>query len=397
MRWFLIMIMVIPYLAGAQVSQVKLLAEAESLLANRDTTAALELFSKTLNAFPDSYPAALRLTEVYYQQGIYREAIQYSFVTEDILMRYIDSVRSKPSLTDQEVKRARRYERDLADIRMLKGKIRLKQNRPVDALHELRQALTDSEKPEEVLLDIGLANVSLGEYQEAKNAFQQTLSLDPGNKGALFNLGNLYYTLKEYDSARVYYEQTHAQYPNLKWPLMYLGNIYTVERKFAEAIPYYSAYIKLDSMSEEAYFKRAVLYSELRQWDEAIADWNKTLAINENLHEAWKNRGLAHFQQKDYDKALADFSKSIELQPESYTYINRGYTHYLLGNFQEALNDLDKGLEELSEYPLGYYFRALSKSRLKDKEGACEDLSRALKQGLKKEEVLDKKLRKLCF
>lgn len=397
MRWFLLTLYFIPLLATAQVSQVKLLAEAESYLSNKDTTRALQTFGGILNYFPDSYPAALRLTEVYYLQQNYQQAIQYSFVTEDILLRLIDSLQTNPETSERATLRARRYDQDLADMRMLKGKIRLKQNRPVDALHELRQALPSSPQPAEIYLDIGLANISLGELDEAKSAFQKALALDPQNKGAMFNMGNLYYAQEEYDSAFVFYERTHNSFPELKWPLLYLGNISTFRENYEKAISFYSDYIALDSTSEEAYFRRAVLFSEIRDWNRAIADWDMTLQFDDENSEAWRNRGLAFFQRMDYQKALEDFNQSITLKPEPYTYMNRGYTQYLLGNYELALEDLDLGLKELPDYQLGYYFRALTKLSLKDKKGACSDLGIALEKGLTEDEVTDKKLRRLCL
>jgi tetratricopeptide (TPR) repeat protein len=318
-------------------------------------------------------------------------------VTEDILLRLIDSVQSNPDTSENALLRAKRYEQDLADMRMLKGKIRLKQNRPVDALHELRLALPSSAQPSEVYLDIGLANISLGEFDVAKSAFKHALRLDSLSKGALFNMGNLYYAQKDYDSAYVYYKQTSERFPEFKYPLLYLGNIETFRENFKKAIAYYSEYIALDSTSEEAYFRRAVLFSEIRDWNRAITDWNMALQLNENNSEAWRNRGLAYFQQMDYEKALKDFNQSITLKPEPYTYMNRGYTHYLLNNFTQALEDLNLGLKDLPDYQLGYYFRALTKLSLKDKTGACEDLKIALEKGMTEDEVTDKKLRRLCL
>ncbi len=394
---FILPFLLISYLSYSQDPQVNMLVEAESFLERKDTTGAVNVFRNILNRYPDSYPAALRLTEVYYLQGEYREAIQYSFVTEDILNRYIDSVRTTGEVSETDIARARRYERDLADIQMLKGKIRLKQNRPVDALHDLNQALRHSDRKSDVYIDIGLANISLGEYDAASKSFHSSLRLDPENKGALFNLGNLFYALKEYDSAQYYYKKTSEHYPDLKWPLLYLGNIATRDQQYDSAILYYSNFIAMDSTSEEAYFRRAVLYSEMRQWENAIEDWNRALALDEADSEALRNRGLAYFQRKEYDLALKDFNQSIALDPEPYSFINRGYTYYLLREYEKALSDLNHGLSELPDYGLGYYLRALTQRALKNTEKACADLQKALENGFEENDVQDRKLRKSCL
>lgn len=396
-RLLTLLLLISCYTLHAQQPQVKALVEAESLLSRQDTAAAVEIFQETLNRYPDSYAAALRLTELHYLQGDFRQAIQYSFVTEDILTRFIDSVRTREPVTDNDIARARRYARDLADLHMLKGKIRLKQNRPVDALHDLNQALEASDRKSDVMIDIGLAHISLGEYDEANAAFKASLETEPDNKGALFNLGNLFYALKEYDSARHYYQRTQTLYPELKWPLLYLGNIATGQQEYDSAIHYYTRFIALDTTTAEAYFRRAVLYSETRRWENAISDWDQVLAIDDGDAEAWRNRGLAWFQLEKYEQALADFNRSIDLDPEAYTYINRGYTHYLLKNYDNALADLNTGLATLPEYGLGYYLRALTQLKQKDQDAACQDLQRALENGFSQDDVRDKKLRKRCL
>jgi tetratricopeptide (TPR) repeat protein len=391
--FFFIILSIVPLCLPAQ--QIEALLTAEKALAEGDTTSAVIVFKEVLRNYPDSYTAALRLTEVHYQHRLYGEAIQYSHITEDVLLRKLDSLAVQKDKAPDDSARSITYKSDLASLYHFKGKIRLKQHRGPDALEELDRALSYGGDSAAIFLDKGLVLLELNDLRKARKNFRLSMEYAPGRAGAPFNLGNTFYNEGQYDSASFYYEKTIKADPSFIWAYAYLGEINTRRKNYGEAIGNYSDYLDL-KLSEEILFKRAVLYAELRQWELSLDDWDSVLILNPDNSDAMRNRGLSHFQLQDYKKAIRDFSNALTLDQDPYTYINRGYSYYLSGDSKSAIEDYNKGLPDLPDYSLGYYLRALAYKDRKKKRQSCSDLSQAMELGMTESDI-DKELLGYCY
>jgi len=391
MRPILLVLLMIPMVLKAQ--QIQDLLMAEEALASGDTTRALIVFREVLKEYPDSYAAALRLTEVNYQQGFYSEAIQFSHITEDVLLRKLDSLADETnpgndSLTGTQLRK------DLASLYHFKGKIRLKQHRGQSALDELHRALKYGADSSAILVDRGLVYLEMNNVPEARRDFRLAMKLAPEKAGAAFNMGNTFYNEGAYDSAAIFYEKAANARPPFVWANAYLGEINTRKKNYEQAVDNYTAFLAKQS-SAEIYFKRAVLYAELRNWELSLSDWDSVLSIDPDNAAALRNRGLSHFQLQDYASAIEDFSQALVLDIDPYTYINRGYSYYLSGDSKAALEDYNSGLPDLPEYALGHYLRSLAYMDRRKRKQACMDLERALSLGMAESDV-DKDLLGYC-
>ncbi len=386
MRFYSLVILLVVCQTGVFGQQLDALLTAERFLSEGDTVRATSIFQDILRKYPDSYAAALRLTEVNYQRQLYSEAIQFSHITEDILLRKMDSLQLKEDLSKEDQERDLRYKTDMSSLHHFKGKIRLRQHRAFDALEEFDKALEYAPDSASVLLDAGLAYVELNQPDKAKEVFTNVIETDSGNAGGYFNMGNVFYNEGQYDSAKYYYEKTTAADPEFTWAYLFLGEINTRTKLYEKAVDNYTEYLLIEK-SESVYFKRAVLYAELRNWESSLNDWDSVLAINPENAEAYRNRGLSYFQIQEYKAAIADFDKALLIDQDPYTYINRGYSYYLINEPRKALEDLDEGLSQLPEYALGFYLRALTYEQLRKRKRACEDLQRALDLGMDSSEI----------
>ena len=390
MRFFLFTFTIL-LLSAASHGQIRSLVAAEELLAKGDTTGAALVFQDILKRNPDSYTAALRLTEINFQRDILSEAIQYSHITEDILLRKTDSLKAQSEIDPT---RMARYKADLSSLYFFKGKIRLKQRRGDDALRAFNRALKQGGDSAAILIDTGLAYLLESKPEAAKQSFLHSIKIRPDQPGAYFNLGNLYYNDNVYDSAEFYYSTCVRREPSFVQAHLMLGEINTRQKEYEEAIGNYSDYLRYKS-SEEVYFKRAVLYAELRNWVRSLDNWDTVLILNPENGDAWRNRGLSNFQEQNYAAAISDFTQALEFDEDPYTYINRGYSYYLMGQTKEAIADYDIGLPQLPRYALGHYLRALAHYQRRKKRLACADLSKAMELGME-EQDMDKGLLGYC-
>jgi tetratricopeptide (TPR) repeat protein len=290
MRYVTIVIVGLLISTGLFGQELERLISAEKALLAGDTTGSIIIFQEVLKEYPDSYAAALRLTEVNYQRALYSEAIQYSYITEDVLLRKLDSLEYHK---DNEPLIRKRYYEDLASLYHFKGKIRLKQHRSGSALEELERALRYYGDSSAIYVDIGLAYFEQNHVENAKAAFLTSQRISPNNPSGYFNLGNIYYNNGKYDSAAYYYQRTVEADPDFILAYAYLGEIYTLRGSFEEAVTQYSRYVEREP-SEEIYFKRAVIYAELRQWENALEDWDRVIDLNPDNSNALRNRGLSY-------------------------------------------------------------------------------------------------------
>ncbi|MEM9857035.1 MAG: tetratricopeptide repeat protein, partial [Bacteroidota bacterium] len=323
--------------------RLSLVLKAEDQLMTGDTALAINTYQSVLEDFSRSFSATKRLSEIYYYQKDYHNAILYSNIAIEIAEEFYYDKNSVDLKT--------RFKTDLADAHHLKGLIRLKQNRFNDALNEMRRAANLDPLNKTITLDKGMVFFAANNLDSARYYFH-TLKQEPELRNkVLFSLGNSYYKVKNLDSAFYYYNEISLSYPLFKTAHLYKGMVLTAMQKYKRAVAALSTYLNLDSLSEEVLFRRAVLYNELGETDNALRDWARVIKINDTNQEAYRNRGLTYFQAGIYDKAILDFDKALELAPEqAYTEINRGYSYYLLDNPKQALIDLNNGIEKMPRY-----------------------------------------------
>lgn len=138
-------------------------------------------------------------------------------------------------------------------------------------------------------------------------------------------------------------------------------------RVMPEARPEYSAY-KL----------RAKAYFEVGDFKSAVKDWNIYIEALSGTEEDLISRGAAKINAGDNSGAIVDLDAAIKLNsknPVSYCY--RGVAKGENKMFNEGLKDLDYAIKLKFDYAAAYVNRAAIKMALKDKRGACEDLTKA--------------------
>lgn len=169
-----------------------------------------------------------------------------------------------------------------------------------------------------VYVNIGNAERSIGDTEAAKTAYQKAVEILPNNSEALNGLGLVYFDLKDYLAAINYFNQAIVN--NQRDPLYYY------------------------------------------------------------------NRGCALIAVNNQTMALVDYNLAISLSEANNTHLPTYWTaaantRYKLGDFAGAWSDYDQALKLQPSISQGYFFRGLSKIKLKQIETGCQDLREADKLG----------------
>ena len=135
------------------------------------------------------------------------------------------------------------------------------------------------------------------------------------------------------------------------------------------------------------YLDRGYQKINSRDYYGAVADFSKAIELDpDNASLNYDGRGLAKYLLKDYKGSINDFSKAIELDPNNFrAYGNRGNAKKSSKDYYGAINDYSKVVESDDADPklieLTFTMRAIAKSNLGDRNGACADMRKAASLG----------------
>jgi len=128
---------------------------------------------------------------------------------------------------------------------------------------------------------------------EAVNAFQEALKLDPNLAEAHFRLGLGYESLGKRDEAEAEYKKAVEAY-----------------KKYFEG--------NQNENDAEAHYALGQTYANLGQFSEAIRHYKEATKLKEDDPDMFYDLGVAYTKLAQYDAAAAAFSKSLEIDPDYY-------------------------------------------------------------------------------
>lgn len=124
--------------------------------------------------------------------------------------------------------------------------------------------------------------------------------------------------------------------------MYYMGQNAIVNKNYYAAIGLLSTLIETDTLSQEAYFLRAIAKYNLNDIVGAENDFSSAIRVNPVYVEAYQYRAITRSIMGNYNDALEDFRNAIAIRPDFYdTYYSRGVTLLLNQQFGDAIKDFD--------------------------------------------------------
>lgn len=161
---------------------------------------------------------------------------------------------------------------------------------------------------------------------------------------------------------------------------------------FKEALEEYNKAIKLFPNDQYFYYLKGELKQQMNDFKGAISDYNISIAIgtrdNSYVTRHYYRRGDAKFQLQDFQGALLDYKKSLELNPEfNFLNIRIGQVKFELKDYQGAIKDFTASMVDDETFE-PYFFRGLSKLKLKNLKDAEVDFDKAMQLIISNYELL---------
>jgi tetratricopeptide (TPR) repeat protein len=116
--------------------------------------------------------------------------------------------------------------------------------------------------------------------EDAVDAYQKVLELNPGAAGALVNLGTIYYRLRKFAEAEKYYLAAIEADPGYPLAQFNLGNLYDEQGRLAAAFDFYCRALALNPHYADAHFNLALLCERQGDTMKAVHHWKAYLKLD---------------------------------------------------------------------------------------------------------------------
>ena len=201
----------------------------ERYLARNDTSKALEQFLKALEINPDDPYLHYDLALTYDMKGVLDKAAHH----------LKEAIELKP---------------DYSDAYNYLGFVYFRQGRVDEAIESYNKALDNLlyMSPQDAHLNLGVAYLSIKQYQKAKVHLEEAIRLVPDFAAAYNSLGKTYEGLRQYDKARSAYEKALEFNPEYIDAYLNLGKLLYKSGERQKAIESFDKVIRLDPGSDRA-------------------------------------------------------------------------------------------------------------------------------------------------
>ena len=196
--------------------------------------------------------------------------------------------------------------------------------------HDLRTAYLDSavrylRKDSEQLRGsasgqfvLGQIEVLRGNYKEAVNLFERTVTLEPTFADGYWRLGNMHHSLKRYGQAEAMYRKALEVKPAQPQYFASLGVTLSESGNPTQAAELLERAIHIDQENPDAYYLLGTIYArDFRDVRKALPYFERLVLLDPDYENAYLSLGAAYIATKRYRDGIATLKKQIELRPAS--------------------------------------------------------------------------------
>ena len=182
------------------------------------------------------------------------------------------------------------------------------------------------------------------QYQEALEAYEQAIRLDPQFADAYHNKGITLNNLQRYQEALEAYDQAIRLNPQYA-PVYHKSNTLRDPQRCEEALVAYEQAIRLNPKFAAAYYNKGITLSNLQRYEEALEAYDQAIRLNPQYALAYNNKGITLANMQRYQEALEAYDQAIRLNPQyALAYNGKGYTLHDLQRYEEALEAYEQAI-----------------------------------------------------
>ena len=203
---------------------------------------------------------------------------------------------------------------------------------------------TAQKSPRKALVHNNLATAYIGakQFEKAKIALKETLTINPFHSNSHVNLGHIAGHQKDWETAIEKFDLGIALGNKKADTFYYSGLARNNLGKYEEAIPYFKKSLSLKPLKADYHFDLGNSYKHLKLYDNALHHFRKALEIEPNHYKALNNIGTIFWNLGAFDLAKTEFKKAIQIRPDIPVIHNNLATIYIKsGDFKNAILHLE--------------------------------------------------------
>jgi tetratricopeptide (TPR) repeat protein len=213
---------------------------------------------------------------------------------------------------------------------------------------------TPTRAPQSYILEAE-AYYGQGQLDKAIEAYEQAVTIDPGDTAARIRLAQLLTLRLRTAEALSQAQRAVLLEPSNPPALAVLCQALDAEGQYAEAFDACECAIELDPEYAEAYAYLAKVYVDTGDWIPARQYAQQAVDLNYQSMDAHYNQGYVLEAQGRYRQAVEAYENAIILHPNlTPLYISAGQNHRVLGQFTEAIDRFEKATRLDPANPAGY-------------------------------------------
>lgn len=197
-----------------------------------------------------------------------------------------------------------------------------------------------SEFPREIDILIALGNVHdlFGELEQAREAFEVAIDVDPTGPLQHYNLGAVLERLGREPEAEKCYRSANESDPHggsMFEATSALGAMLRRQGRLDEAEQVYDAYLTDDPINVEVLVEHGICLSDLERFDEAIERFNFSLSVEPEHAGAQYNKAITLYRVGRHEQAQAALEQARRVDPDN------ALTLAVLGGWRMSAADCD--------------------------------------------------------
>jgi tetratricopeptide (TPR) repeat protein len=155
-----------------------------------------------------------------------------------------------------------------------------------------------------------------GKFQDALNAYNESIALDPNQPRAWAGQGYVYNAISDYPSALASLERAIAIFPGYGKATLEKGNALFGLKRYEEAITAYEDAVKIyPEYAYLGYYGEARSFQALKKYNEALPLYEKSLSFKPDYAPGWNYKGETLMALNRNSEAIAAFDKALALSP----------------------------------------------------------------------------------
>ena len=226
-----------------------------------------------------------------------------------------------------------------------KGEAHLRLNRPREALAVFEQILQLTPVDVAALIGKGKSLSALECYEEAEQAFQEVVRLEPGKLSYRKALEEVRAQLKKKEGQPSPGQAGRpTPYPALE--LYNQGNAFYEQKQYEKALRAFAEAVRLEPGNAYYQSERGRALYALERYEDALAAFKKAMRLEPKVPLYSRMQGEILYELKRYQEALQAFEGAVLLEPKvGYYHKMRGEALYELKRYEDALHAFEKAAQ----------------------------------------------------